>query len=469
MGVYTSEAGIAVALVSGTGDGHVAHASWHPSLKREEGRVVYPAEEIFNLEKKLTPDTTILCDTACPLSPFFISLPQLKPRQVVQALMMELETRNIPLLIDPVPGFCLNRVSRGGMRERGLAGFGLVADGGRYREVLGKHRPLGIHPDFLALPIIPLAFYAMKKVSRAHYLLFLTDGPLVMTAGIAAGRIAFLEVLIGDEADLAERLETHLRDTSGTRDIFGFEIHVPSKPRQGSGRIADVEFAPLQPGTTMLDRVRKRGLLPAEAVAGLLARLPFVTGSALYGGIRVKADDDGAGKQRPWLRNAVVTAGLAALGLGAVLGIRAFYTRAVYLQQKRHIRQELKNVLPSLPSTASLSLLKSKLAEAKKVRKRLRAFFAPSTLILPEKLLPILEKMGDVRVVEIQAAPETTRIIFQSSKVFNEEEVRTSVIKSGDMILDSFERRGNKGQEGRWFYTLKVRARRTETGENHAE
>lgn len=469
MGVYTSEGGIAVALASGTGEGRVTHASWHPSLKREEDRVAYPAEEIFELKKGLSPDTIILYDTVCPLSPFFMALPRLKPRQVTQALMMELETRNVPLLVDPVPGFCLNRVSHGGARERGVAGFGLVADGGRYREALGKHRPLGIQPDFLTLPIIPLAFYAMKKVSHARCLLFLIDGPLIMIAGIAAEKIAFLEVLVGDEADLTERIETHLRDAPGSQDIFGFEIHAPSKPRQGPGRGADVVFAPLQPGATMLDRVRKRSLLPPEAVAGILARLPFVTGSALYGGIRVNPEADGAGKQRPWLRNAGIAAGLVLLGLGAILGIRAFNTRAAYLRQKRHVRQELKSVLPGLPSVASLSLLKSKLAEAKKVRGHLDAFFAPSTLTLSAKILPLLDKLKGVRILEIQTTPETIRVVFQSSKMVDEAGIKALIIKNGGMALDSFGKHEGKGKGTHWLYTLKVKALQPGSGGNHAE
>jgi len=456
MGVYTSKAGIAVAAATGMGSGHVTQTSWHPSLKREEGRVVYPAEEIFDLKKNLTPDSTILYDTTCPLSPFFITLPRLKPGQVIQALMMELETRNVSLLMEPVPGFCLNCVYRNSGRDIGLAGFGLVADGNRIREVLARHRPLGIHPNVVTLPIIPLAFYSMEKITLQRYLLFLMSGSQIMIAGIETGKLSFLEVFYGNEGDLASRLETHLQGENGIQDIFGFEIHAPSKQRPATAWRTDVVFTPLPPGETVYDRVCKRNGLSTEAVAGLLARLPWILGTSVYGGIHVTTGHANAGEKRAWLRNTVIAAGLTVLGLSAMLGLRAFYTRSAYLQQKRHIKRELKTVLPGLPSVVSLSLLKSKLAEARKVRGHLDAFFAPSTLALPEKILPLLDNLEGARIVEIQAAPESITIIFECSAVLDAEKIKKSVMRPAGSVLAEFVKHKITEREKRRLYTLKV-------------
>jgi hypothetical protein len=426
MGIYTTREGIAVATCSGD---KCHHVSWHPAFVQPDGSYLYPAEELHRLVTAESPDTTVLFDVGISIAPLSVTLPKLKPQQVFQALKIELASRSIDEVLAPAIGFCPGQLPGVETKRAGLSGFALAMASEALQALKGKHRPLGITPSLVTLPIFPLVFALAREREVGPSLVFLTEGKLVMVATVRDTVIEELEVFFGDEAALAERLQRHLSEFPQAM-VYGFEA-VASRGTRSSSPDWGSLFQPLEEGQNPELLVRKRRSISRETLAILLARLPLMLGTLEYGGIRA---EDTARKGTEHHVVAIYVSALIVfilLGIGGVLGVKSWVDRSIYKSQKRAMRRLVKSVLPNAPPVATLSLVKSKIERVERQRRHLIPFLKPSTLKIPSQVLSVLDRVGKLEVSELSSTGDSLKLVFESPSAVDpqsmEEKLRKNV------------------------------------------
>ena len=456
MGVYTSKEGIAVAVCLGK---RVTHVSWHPSFTQPDGTSLYPAEEIHRIVTSQTPDGTVAFDTETPVAALPVALPRLRPRQVFQALEIELASRSIDELLSPVVGFCPGMAGRHRGQKGGHAGFALAVSADDLKDLRGRYRPFGIAPTLLTLPIFPLMFAFMQEVGKDPALLFLVEGEIFMVGVVREGRLHDLEIFYGDESVLEERLQRHLSRVPDLA-VYGFEAVSPRgdpSPRLPSW--TDL-FRPLESGQDAQGLIQRRRSLSRDVLAILLSQLPAWLGTAVYGGVRL---DGVSGREKAGfgaLGYAAALLVLLLLGAGAVLATWCRADRQIAQSQKKAMSRLVKTVLPHAPPVATTELVKSQLLKVKRIRKHLAPFLAPSALRVPILVLPILDEKGGIEVREIDARAGGTTIVFESAAPIDVkpfEERLEKALEGGKITIG---RAGaQSGNSGKPIYTLEVEER----------
>lgn len=471
MGIYTSREGVAIALLSDPNGRKPIYSSWYPSFLQPDGTSLYPAEEIHKRVQALAPDTMCLFDEAFPIVPFPMTLPKMKPGQVYQALKIELESHSVTDVMDPVVGFCPGHDGKAGMKKSGVAGFGLALEDSDLQDLKQKHRPLGVMPDLITLPILPLAFALIHDVGEPHALLYLLDGSLVMMAGIRARKIEALEVFYGGEAALSGRLNEVLSENTEEK-IYGFE----AVGNPGGGSTPPVHFAEAAaPADGRQDAgllVRDRHPISRVTLAVLLARLPSFLGSLEYGGVHAIETPHTEGKiSRRGLGLALGLLALLLLGIGAAFGMMVAVDGKIYKEQKAAIRSAIKSVLPNAPPVAATALIESKIKKAQRLRTHLAPMLAPSTLALPMKGLPALDKIKGIRIVEISSTPDSLRVTFTSSRSIDVKKLKAGFKKSGvgEVKLIPSRNKLSRKSGGGWLYTVTVERSDHRKEISHAE
>ena|GEM_PF-1944433 len=458
MGNYTSGEGIAVAVLTGGGVKKPLHTSWHPSLSQPDGTHLYPAEELQKLIQSLQPDTTILFDVDYPVAPLSsITLPRLRPQQVYQALKIELESRTVTEVMDPVAGFCPGYVKTKEIKKSGLVGFGLAIEASDLRGLRQKHRSLGMIPDLVTLPIIPLTFTFIREVKEDNALLYLIDGPVVMMAVIGEKRIKNIEVFYGGEEGLIERLSGILPGNPELK-VYGFEAGGGHEPTTAPSVASAALFTPLEGGQEPRLLAQLRRHISRITLAILLARLPSLIGSIEYGGIHA-ADIRSEEQKAHWgLQYAAGLLILSLLGIGTAAGVMGHLDRRIYQDQRRAMKRVIKSVLPNAPPVAATTLIEAKLRQAGRLRGHLSPMLTHSTLELPASVLPILDKIGRVRVLEVSALPDSLKVIFESSRPLDAGEVELElgkVVGGNIELMQRKERSAHLHSRG-LIYTLNV-------------
>ncbi len=421
MGVYASREGMAVAVCSGD---KIHHVSWHPSFVQPDGSRLYPAEELHALVASQSPDSTVVYDVDAPVASLPITLPRLKPNQALRALRIELASQSIDALLTPAVGFCPDQIQKE-KRRGSLSGFALTMPSEDLQRLIAQYRTLGISLGLVTLPIFPLAFAFMKENEKTPSLLFLVEGELIMIAVIQGDRLDGVEVFVGDDAALEERVRRHLDGTPGM-PVYGFEAAAPGA-RAGVPAWTEL-FRPL--GTDPSGRllVGERLPLSRETLAVLLARFPGWLGTRTYGGIAALEPETKGGGLTPFAYAAALLVFLL-LGAGAIVGTKCWIDRGIDRAQKRTMARLVKTVLPGAPPVASLSLVKSSFMRMKKVQKHLTPFLVPSSLDAVSKALPVLDEMGGVRVRGITAKANGLRVDFEVKHPLDPETLKKTFSK----------------------------------------
>ncbi len=431
MGAYTTEEGMALALLTGQKGGKVLQVSWFPAFRQPDRSPLYPAEEIHRRVQTLVPDVTCLFDDAFPVVPFPVSLPKMKMPQIYQALQLELDSRSVSDVMTPVVGFCPGRAEEKGGKRLGWEGFGLAMEEADLAELRRKYRPLGIAPDLVTLPIIPLALTFIREVADPNALIFLLHGALAMTARVRERTVRSLEVFFGGEAALTERIGAVIGSDPDAK-IYGFEVEgkptesVPSPPRFVEARTSGSSPSAAD------SRVRDRQRISPVTLAMLLASLPFLTGSFETGGIRVAetvAAD--AKRSRKMVGLILGLVALILLGVGAVLGVRADLDYRIYETQKATIRRVLKSVLRKVPPLAGTAVIESKILEYQRLRARLAPMLTPSALKLPAKVLPVLDRIGGITVDSLSSSPDRLKVTFRAAHSIDVGKLKARLEKAG--------------------------------------
>ncbi len=429
MGIYTSEKGIALVVITGPDGKKLLHASWHPAFSQPDGSILYPAEEIHKQVQALSPDSICLFDTEFPIIPFPMTLPKMKSREITQALKMELESRNVTDLMDPVVGFCLGTEGKAGGRRANLKGFGLAAERSDLRALRQKYRPLGVEPDLLSLPIYALALAFIHETAEADAVLFLADGALAMTARTRAREIQSLEVFYGGEEALSERIGALLPDNPGQK-LYGFEI-VPRDTRSPFPRFQETSL----PGEGPQDvkrLIQRRQPVSPIALAASLARLPFLLGSPDLGGVHAAETTPKVEKEsRKMMGLAAGLVALVLIGIGAVFGVLAGMDTHIYKTQQSAIHRAVASVLRHAPPLAGVEVIESKILEYGRLRKHLTPMLSPSTLRLPARSLPVLERVGGLRMTDISSYPDHVKILFIASRSLDTKRLKANLKKAG--------------------------------------
>jgi len=424
MGIYTTPEGVAVSLLSGVKGEKVRHVSWHPSFLQPDGSRLYPAEELHKLVHSLTPDTTVLFDVDSPVIPLPVSLPKLKSSQVFQALKIEFASRSIDEMMDPMVGFCPGTPgATKRKRTSGLSGFGLVMASDALRELEAKHRPLGISPSLVSLPIFPLAFSYLGLRRGGPALIYLIEGSLIMLAIVRDEGIEGLEVFYGEEAALTDRLGRHLTGHPATK-IYGFKVRGGKEPHVEPLNSLNALFVPIDTDQEIGRVIQQSQPISRQTLAVLLAHLPFQVGASGFGGVPVEVPAAKASRMDKGLLFAGALLVLLFLGAGAVAGLMARADRQIYRAQKRAITRLVKEVVPHAPPLAALTVVEAQMEKVKRLRRHLSPMLGASTLTLPAEVLPALDKTGRVHILELSVSQGIFEAVFESAKPVETEKLK---------------------------------------------
>lgn len=469
MGVYTSREGIAVAVLAGGNVSKVLHSSWHPSFSQPDGTRLYPAEELHKLISSLSPDTTILFDEDFPVSPLPIDLPRLRPQQLYRALKIELDSRSVTDVMEPAVGFCPGQVVKKRGRGADLRGFGLVIEASDLQDIKQKHRSLGITPDLVTLPIFPLAYTFIREVSEDRALLYLINGSFVTMALIRNRVVKNLNVFYGDNESLSDRVARVLSDDPGTR-VYGLEVGGANYQDTPSKINAENLFIPLDIGHDPRISIGQTQIISRKTVAMLLARIPSLIGSFEYGGIRTKGVSTDEIKTHFGLQYVFGLILFLLLGTGVAIGVMGRIDHQIYRNQRQAIQRIVKSALPNAPPVAATVLIKSKMREVEHLRSHLVPMLGPSTLALPAKLFPLLDKMEGIRILEVSSMPDILKVKIKSLRPIDIKGMKAALDKEvrGFIEFVPQQKKRNQEQKGE-IYTLSIRRPDSKRGGSYAE